>query len=45
MRVRLSSDIGVVVHWVGDIYFFDVVLRFKGCSVSYVLYREMYRFK
>jgi hypothetical protein len=45
MKVRLSSDIGVVIHWVGDVYFFDVVLVVEGYNLSYVLYREVYGFK
>lgn len=40
--VLLSSDVGVMLHWVGDSFLFDVVLRFEGCKVSYVLYREVY---
>lgn len=44
-KVRLGFDIGVVIHWVGDVLFFDVVFLFEGVAESYVLYREVYGFE
>lgn len=41
-KVILSPNVGVVIHWVGEHMFFDVVLCFEGCGASYVLYREVY---
>lgn len=41
-KVRLSDDIGVVIHWVDDFYFFDVVLIVEGSKALPVLYREVY---
>lgn len=45
-KVRLSFDIGVVIHWVDDICLFDVALIVSDGSLlcSYLLYREVYRF-
>lgn len=43
-QVLLTSDVGVVVHWFGDVLLFDVVLRFEGVGKCFVLYREVYGF-
>jgi len=42
MKVRLSPHIGVVIHWVDDSIFLDVLLLIgKGCRRA-ILYREVY---
>jgi hypothetical protein len=45
-KVRLSSDIGVRLHWVGEQVCFDVDFLlfelFPECSGMLVLYREVY---
>lgn len=45
MKVRLSSDIGVVIHWVDDGVLFDVFLLLSdgsGVRIPFLLYREVY---
>jgi hypothetical protein len=46
-KVRLSSDIGVRLHWVGKFLYFEVVLLvftfIPECNTTCVLYREVYR--
>jgi len=40
--VRLSSDIGVIFHWVGNHFLIDVVLFVEGSRSVYILYSEVY---
>jgi hypothetical protein len=41
-RVRVSDDIVLLAHWVGDYYLIDIGLFFEGSRLLFVLYREVY---
>ena len=41
--VRVSSNIGLAFHWVGDYFLVDVVLIFSKALPMAVLYREAYK--
>lgn len=40
-RFRINDDVGLYVHWVGDLYLIDIVLILEKRSLG--LYHEVYR--